>query len=84
MLDAAHSFIARKAPYIVPLFEPARKVRRHFTFQAHNIKTAIEAVFILCAWKQARTADPSLFRGMLYQLSYPSGYIVATVPAIVP
>ena len=26
----------------------------------------------VCAWGQARTADPSLFRGMLYQLSYPS------------
>ena len=30
------------------------------------------AVFLYCAWKQARTADPSLFRGVLYQLSYPS------------
>ena len=24
------------------------------------------------AWGRARTADPSLFRGVLYQLSYPS------------
>ncbi len=26
----------------------------------------------ICAWGRARTADPSLFRRMLYQLSYPS------------
>ena len=32
----------------------------------------------LCAWEQARTADPSLFRRMLYQLSYPSIFIYLT------
>lgn len=26
----------------------------------------------MCAWGRARTADPFLFREMLYQLSYPS------------
>ena len=36
----------------------------------------------ICAWEQARTADPSLFRRMLYQLSYPSKTIL--VMAIVP
>ena len=35
------------------------------------------------AWEQARTADPSLFRGVLYQLSYPSKYD-QSMRAIVP
>ncbi len=30
------------------------------------------ALFLFCAWGRDRTGDPSLFRGMLYQLSYPS------------
>ena len=32
----------------------------------------------ICAWEQARTADPSLFRRMLYQLSYPSKSVHTT------
>jgi len=42
----------------------------------HKIKKPLTGTFLFCAWEQARTADPSLFRGVLYQLSYPSIYIL--------
>ncbi len=49
------------------------------------IKNSLWAVFI-CAWGRARTADLSLFRRALYQLSYPSGIYTyfKQVPAILP
>ena len=42
--------------------------------RATNSKTGNTDVFpvAICAWGRARTADPFLFREMLYQLSYPS------------
>ena len=37
-----------------------------------NVQFLLDIVLLFCAKDQDRTGDPSLFRGMLYQLSYPS------------
>ncbi len=53
----------------IPSFEPAPNVNEN-----NSKADALELFF--CAWEQARTADPSSFNRMLYQLSYPSKYLL--------
>ncbi len=44
-------------------------------------KTGQNRFFLACAWDQGRTGDLSLFRGALYQLSYPSIFLILTLLA---
>ena len=52
-------------PFLPPLETP---VSRPLPHPGPNLKLPL----LVCAWGRDRTGDPSLFRGMLYQLSYPS------------
>ncbi len=54
-------------PSVFPILPPRKPPGfRPFPNPPPNQKTSF------CAWGRVRTADPSLFRRMLYQLSYPS------------
>ena len=44
----------------------------HLSVPSHSQKQNRLLAVCYCAWEQARTADPSSFNRMLYQLSYPS------------
>ncbi len=58
-------------PSVFPFLPPTGKSRFPTPSDSDPRKNALR---LFCAWDQNRTGDPSLFRGMLYQLSYPSPY----------
>ncbi len=64
-------FFSGRKENIAASFEPAPDDAQASSSQAHTKKLPGGSLFI-CAWGRARTADPFLFREMLYQLSYPS------------
>lgn len=51
-----------------PLSHPGPKTQKAPRGVFLRLRTSLK----FGAWDRGRTGDPSLFRGMLYQLSYPS------------
>ena len=56
----------------LPQNHPRCDVEREIVIRLARLSQEGGPQYFVSAWDQNRTGDPSLFRGMLYQLSYPS------------